>query len=471
MESKKEDQDKTPHVEIAEEILPPPETTTILVEDGPALKRLLTLNLEIYTATKVINKYNADDLVEYLKRNKKVDLIICKNMIGKENTILKTYYYVNSNRLKIPIILLGNNPKLHNEVQMIDPSDWKTVIKTSAKLLNVKAQNMIRQELPDYFPIETKTLLILNNAPIDIMKQCDDGTFEVLYKAQDKIDKSMLRQIAIEGCHFLYIKKKSRLKFAQSFSNDVQGVLQKEMTDNDRIYATGATFSYSKQLIATSGLNERAVEMAQTTIGSMLRLTESSKDLAKLLEIISESEEGYLYKHSVMIAIIASNVISKMEWGSKSQKESICFMAFFHDITIPDDDLCQIQSNSGLEKAEVSEELKNKVKNHARDAKELITSYPNVPYGAESFILQHHGMKTGIGFSDNPTDPNISPMAIVFKMVEEYVDVCIHPPKGGIRREEYIGNLKKIYKAGQYRKVVEALEQVILDVPKKEDKK
>ena len=443
MGSKKEDQEKTKPIEIIEEVLPPPETTTLLVEDAPALKRLLTLNLEIYTATKVVNKYNADDLVEYLKKNKKVDLIICKNMIGKENTILKTYYYVKSNRLKIPIILLGKNPKLHNEVQMIDPGDWKSVIKTSAKLLNVKAQNMIRQELPDYYPIETKTLLILNNAPIDIMKQCDDGTFEILYKAQDKIDKSKLRQIAIEGAHFLYIKKKSRLKFAQNFSNDVQSVLQKEMTDNDRIYATGATFSYSKQLITTSGLTEGAIEMAQTTIGSMLKLTESSKELTKLLEILSESEEGYLYKHSVMIAIIASNVISKMEWGSKSQKESICFMAFFHDITIPDDDLCQIQTNSGLEKAEVSPELKNKVRNHAKDAKELIASYPNVPYGAESFILQHHGTKTGIGFSENPTDPNISPMAIVFKIVEEYVDVCIHPPKGGLKKYIKPDNIKK----------------------------
>ena len=204
--------------------------------------------------------------------------------------------------------------------------------------------------------------------------------------------------------------------------------------------------------------------------GPLSKLTESSKELTKLLEILSESEEGYLYKHSVMIAIIASNVISKMEWGSKSQKESICFMAFFHDITIPDDDLCQIQTNSGLEKAEVSPELKNKVRNHAKDAKELIASYPNVPYGAESFILQHHGTKTGIGFSENPTDPNISPMAIVFKIVEEYVDVCIHPPKGGLKREEYIEHLKKIYKAGQYKKVVEALEQVLIEPPKKEEK-
>ena len=58
----------------------------------------------------------------------------------------------------------------------------------------------------------------------------------------------------------------------------------------------------------------------------------------------------------------------------------------------------------------------------------------------------------------------------VFKIVEEYVDVCIHPPKGGLKREEYIEHLKKIYKAGQYKKVVEALEQVLIAPPKKEEK-
>jgi hypothetical protein len=43
-------------------------TKTILVEDISSLRKVLSFNLEIYTGTQVIAKYNADEVIKTIEK-------------------------------------------------------------------------------------------------------------------------------------------------------------------------------------------------------------------------------------------------------------------------------------------------------------------------------------------------------------------------------------------------------------------
>ena len=106
--------------------------------------------------------------------------------------------------------------------------------------------------------------------------------------------------------------------------------------------------------------------MAKETIKSIAEISASS-DITELLDILNNSKESYLYRHSIMLSTISHYLVKKMEWGTKEQQEKIVFASFFHDITIPDDRLNIINTEEQLEASELSDEEKAKVKMNPED--------------------------------------------------------------------------------------------------------
>ena len=130
---------------------------TILIEPNPELRSLIAQNLQMYCDTDITFRFNADDVTDHLKQDSNYNLIVCCSQVGDENTILKVYYYVKSQKLNIPIIMLGKNHKIANEVEMVeDPNNWKLTIKKAAKILGVNAEKMMEKEVPDYYQLTLK---------------------------------------------------------------------------------------------------------------------------------------------------------------------------------------------------------------------------------------------------------------------------------------------------------------------------
>ena len=109
----------------------------ILVENNPDLRRLYELNLDLYLGMEVISLHNADSVSDYLKNDTEIDLIISEKQVGDENTILKVFYAVQSNKLDIPIFLLGDEPKVANEVKSFEKENWQAVVRSAAVTLRI----------------------------------------------------------------------------------------------------------------------------------------------------------------------------------------------------------------------------------------------------------------------------------------------------------------------------------------------
>ncbi len=115
----------------------------LIIHDNVDLRKLISANLGVYADVEMISAGDATAAMEFLKKYPKTAVIVTKNKMGEENTVLKVFYYVNSNKLNIPIICLGQCFKLGAEKNVrifaelektIDP-----LIKVAAKMMGITA--------------------------------------------------------------------------------------------------------------------------------------------------------------------------------------------------------------------------------------------------------------------------------------------------------------------------------------------
>jgi len=180
------------------------------------------------------------------------------------------------------------------------------------------------------------------------------------------------------------------------------------------------------------------------------------------MAILENSGGGYLHKHSMLGAVLAQQVVGQLKWGSKTQREAICFILYFHDICIPKDHLAEINSAKQFKDANLNQEDKKIVESHALKASELLSNMPKVPFGTVEVILQHHGMANGIGFSETLSS-RVSPLACVFHVVEEVVDAILHTPQGKSFNLGFTMNeLSQRFNKGHYLEAMEAIKMLKL---------
>lgn len=431
---------------------------TILIEPQAHLRSLVAQNLQVYCDSDVIFRSNADDVNSLLRRDKNYHLIICSCQVGDENTILKVLYYIQSQNLNIPILGLGNNAKIASRIEMVyNPIDWKMIVKKAARILKVDSKQMVKKRIPDYFPVYTKNLLSLDIAPCFIYLELN-GNFEPFLDAGDKVDKSLVKKLFLKGVRNVYVEKSWRLSFIDAVSERVSEDFSKARTQKDHINVLSRAIENTQELIRLTGINNESVRMANSSMESMREVAKASEGLSDLLAILEEDSDSYSYKHCMLTNIIAHQAIKKMPWGNKVQQEKISFICFFHDITIPEDDLCEINSEEALIRSILSPEDKKRVKHHALDAVKLLKDYPQVPFGVDSLILQHHGMPNGIGFS-NSQNLGISPIAITFRVCEEFANVMLTVGKK-FNMDTAIETFFKKYDRKQYRDVVRSLAKI-----------
>jgi hypothetical protein len=132
---------------------------------------------------------------------------------------------------------------------------------------------------------------------------------------------------------------------------------------------------------------------------------------------------------------------------------------------LENDKQAQIKSKDELRRAEFDTREKNLVEKHAQLAAELVHKYPHAPMGADQIIRQHHGVLNGAGFSDH-FGANLSPMAIVFIIAEEFTRIIIQSEAAllnghqSLNSRVMIQELKTTFPTARFQKIIDLLETI-----------
>jgi len=439
---------------------------TILIEDNVDFKKILSLNLNTYAGTDIVDRADADDAISLLAILPSISLIICKNKIGEEHTAQKIYNYLEDNQLDIPMVVMGENEKLaKNILVMEEPLSWETIVKKSARLLGVTEEEELRKKIkPNYVSVSSYYFYEIDHTPCDIYIRIKKGPSEYSFvkriHAQESFTNEDIEKYESQGLKEFYVPRDYQQYFVTFVTNNI---IQKLENTNlelvDRLETNAVAYNIVKDHINNVGFDESIIELSTTSIDSMITATKENPKLASLLKMLLTTKISYAYQKAHLVCVIGDFILSRQNWYEDKHRDIFTFVAFFSDITLKSVDQIRINSSDEVSKAKISIPDKKSVLTHADDAANLIKEHPNHSEYIELVIRQHHGDPEGKSFPDEPAE-EIHPIAKVHIIADAFVKIMLDPnaPKN---KKDILTILYAQYSNSSYQKIIKVLEQKI----------
>jgi HD-GYP domain-containing protein (c-di-GMP phosphodiesterase class II) len=428
---------------------------TLLVENNPKMIEIYLINLATYVGLEVVVAKTKSEAHAILA-SRKLDLIISRAKLGSEDVALELADTLTSKAIATPLFIIGHGlyPAIAHGT-LPNGLDLRGVIKGAASALGITAQQMVEKKVEDDFPVPARYFAWITYPVCNLFLKDESGTQQLLCAALEKLAPEHWKNRDL-----IYVSKLDRLRIVNQITAELVGHLEdKELNPDEAIQAGGSNYGLLSQKLVSLGMNEETIALAQKCMVSLRRNVKTYPKLGQLLQRMLSNQAGYLYRHTQIVTYISLHIVRNIDWGTPEQEDKIAFISFFHDIALETDAQAQIQTKEQLRTCGLATREKALVDKHAQVAAELVHKYPHAPMGADQIIRQHHGMLNGIGFSDH-FGANLSPMAIVFVLAEEFTRLILNKEQGPLNAKELTRELRETFPTSRFQKIIDLLEQV-----------
>jgi HD-GYP domain-containing protein (c-di-GMP phosphodiesterase class II) len=436
---------------------------TILVEPNDDLKKIFSLNLSTFVGTDVIFRQNADDVISLLKILPQVSLIITKSKVGQEETALKIFQYLKSESLETSLIILGECPKLANDVLCLqEPVSWEVLVKQTAHHLGITLQDASNKIKSDYLPVGLYYFYDIQKTPCDVFIRIKKGVNEYQFvkriHSKDTFDKSLILRYEEQGLKEFYIPRDYIQYFTIFVTNSlVQKLENSDMNLEERILTTANAHEIVKESIQLLGLDQATIDLSDASINSMVKSVKSSPEVANLIKFLFSNKVSYAYQHCHLLALMCHYILSRQSWYREDHLQILTFVSFFSDITLKSNQQMEITSMKDLFEANLTDEEKRSVMNHAAEAVEILKDHPEANDYIKTVLIQSHGRADGIGFEENPGE-DLHPLSKVFIIADTFVKILLNPELPN-KKQDILPIIYSRFTNPSYQKIAKALEQ------------
>jgi hypothetical protein len=442
---------------------------TILIEPNNDLRDLYSLNLSNMLSTNIIVRRNAEDAINLLAILPTMDLIVVRNKVESETTAIILAQYLKTQNLEIPMIVLGDEPLIKDSYLVLqDPVNIHNLLSNASKLLGFDENIYQNKAVPDFFPIDAKYFLNITETPCDVYIRIKKSPTEYQYvkriHVKDTFGRTDIEKYMAQGLKEFYVPKDFRVNFTKFVSNSIIKKLEgKNLSNEERFMANAETYDFLRDYIHSFGLDDTALELTEATITSVNQNVKASPQLAGFLETLKKNKVSYAYQHCHLMALLSYNILKHLDWGTPDLFDKMCYVSFFHDLSLSNDDMMKIGSNAELDSSNLNAEQKLEVREHAKRSADLISRHADAPFGADVIILHHHGNMDGIGFAEDFQNP-LAPLAMIIIVIEEFINE-VFLQKKSLSLKEVFSKLKVKFAKTSYFSIVEALEKSLSPKP------
>lgn len=430
----------------------------VLLEHREEYKAIYGMNLTLYLGAEVLVANTIKTAMELIKSSNPV-LLFVNNSAYSQDMGAELWKIFDSKQIKVPLFILGAAKVPLEEVTVFDANiQLRDVLATIAKELKITAKIMAEKDHPEYFPLPTKFVIPGWQTTINIYISSNGG-YEVFFEPDDVITGDELDKLDQDLNFQLYVKREERLKFVNSLTSQISAKLNDpNLSNEDRINLTATGYQMVMEQARKIGIGQGTMELANSCISSMSTIIDNNPKINELLNFLMEDSTSLRYKHSLLINYIGCHIIKKTTWGSREQQETFSFISFFQNIALSKDEHVLITTNKQLEEADLPDDEKKLIENHALIAAKLVSSMDKIPFGqAATVIKQHHGSNKGIGLSS--LSLSINPLSVVFLFAEEWANLVLKFADSSKRpsKKEIIKMLHKKYNKPGFNKILPIL--------------
>jgi HD-GYP domain-containing protein (c-di-GMP phosphodiesterase class II) len=437
---------------------------TLLVENNPKIESFYMLNLSTWLGLEVVTKKKAEFALKFLETDaQNIKLIIVRSVIEKADSARAIMEHLLKRGLEIPVIVIGPGKEIPGCFAFVPNSlHLKILIQGAARALNITAKDMSAKVVPEFFPIPINYFKDIKRSVCPVYSQNIDNADQYTQRIEKltDFDESIINSMVQEGVTHLYVKKLDRLAFVNNVTNELITTLEgKDLSVDEEMTAADKSIELLSKKLLSIGINDETIKLANKNLEVMRRTARNNPKISKLLERLISNKTSYLFKHTQILSYICLHIVKNIDWGNPEQEDKVSFIAFFHDIVLETDEQAKIKSSLELKKANFEPAEKAFVEKHAQLAAEFVTKFPHAPMGADQIIRQHHGTLNGVGFSEHYGN-NVSPVAVVFIVAEEFTRIILERETGPFDRAEMLRELKEEFPTSRFQKVIEILQSI-----------
>lgn len=435
---------------------------TILIEYNNDLQKLFTINLQTFVGTDIIQRENAQDAISLLKILPQISLIITRAHINEEPTAELIFNYIKNENLNTSMIVLGECAPVSHEVLCLNnPVSWEILVKESARILGVNLEMTTKVKV-DYIPVQLHYFYEITHTPCDVFirikKGKDDFQFIKRIHQNDSFDKATIIKYEEQGLKEFYIQE----EYIQYFTNFVTNALttrleREDLSLEDRILTTSYAHEIVRERLQQLEIDQASIELSETSINSMVQSVKNSPEIVNLLKFLFSNKVSYAYQHAHLLTLMCHFILSKQPWYRLEHLNILSFVAFFADVTLKTNTQMRISTDKELRDSMLSDQEKDVVLFHARDAYNIVSLYPEVNPLVKTVLLQSHGKLDGVGFVDDPSE-ELHPLSQIFIIADHFVRTLLNPELPSTKKD-ILALMEKRYSGESYKRIMKALEQ------------
>jgi ankyrin repeat protein len=426
----------------------------LLIENRPKQMIVTSLNLNIYLNSDVHSISSLEDLSDWLKSDKKIDLIISSESFNAIDISLIIDSELRDKYLKIPHLLIGNE---EGQILLDDKLIIKPILKESAVLLGLTPKMMASLEVSEFYKITSGLIQYLDYAPCDIYISDDNKEFKKVYERRDSIKAPFKVDSAVDT--FFYVLALERLEFVNSLTEQNRDYfLNHDVIDErfkNEVEKISQDFDNLASQFTTGGDSEEISEIASKSIKSMIAMAEEDIIVKDFISRLNDSDANFRYKHSQLIVFIGLQVLKNLNRNDE-ELESFSTAAFYHDICLHDDETASIRDYKTLIMNEFNNSDLDKIRNHAHDVHKLVKGLSNINDKTLAILLEHHQAEDGLGFGQSLK--GLSYLSKAFIIVEHWVHLLMFENVNESEDfDKYSKQFKKLYKGKKEEEIIDTL--------------
>jgi hypothetical protein len=441
------------------------EPNIILYEPRIDYLNLYFLNLQVYVNAKFTICKRVDELIQAIKTTNPDLIFVGFTNEDKAADKLKKINEEVANKFVKPICYAQlKSDDTFSEFTIYDQDvPVKEIVSSVAKKMGITAKYMAELDVGEYYPLSLKYILPGWQATKVIYKKNADGKYEIALKKDEIFTNSFLESYGKEND--VYCIAGERLEVINSFTSSIIAILDSnKLSVADRYAQTEVAFNMISQAVSTIGLPESTMHLARSSIRSMEKLVTALPSLSKLYSVLLSDNKSMRFKHSLLASYIGQYVLKDQSWNNPNIISQWSYLCFFHDIILDKDELLLYEYDEDIKGSKIlTEREKSIVLNHAQMTSKLISQMKEIPIGIDTLIKQHHGSKMGNSLSE--ISMTISPLCIIFILVENYVQFLLSENERIKNPDEILSLVESLFKKypyPNYKKMIPLLRSIPL---------
>lgn len=401
----------------------------LLIDDEPDVLDLLQLLISLeFSDAVILSAMNGLEAMEKVKTHPDITMVFCDYNMPKMNggAFFSEFRKIHPST---PFLLVSSeDPEKHGEFKNakhfhhIDKPFSDKIIYNKILQITSGAPEPVKTQ--DYVAIDLELLFRLKKVNCALYLKISSDKFVKVIHSGSEFSVSEVDRFRSKNIEELYVERFEFENFIKDFKKNVfsQMAWEKAKTQ-DKIDVLAGDMSLVQKASKIFGWSPQVIQLAQENISVVINVLKTETAFDKLNDLLKNQRNKKLTSHTMILAIMLTDIGKRLNWDSNKTIEKLTFAALLHDLTLDDDLFADKQT---LIMADDFTALKttpegNALFNHPINAAQLTLNWPLCPPDVDVIIRQHHERPDGQGFPLELPAFKISPLSALFIMCEDVI--------------------------------------------------